>query len=511
MILNKQGKRMPGKILGIDISEHNISVVQIMSSLKGFQIISCFSTPIIENNLEKAIEELSSGIDLKSDRCLLTIPPSNIFFRNIETPFTDNKKIRQTLPFELETLAPFNVDSKIIDYIRTDEGSPSGLFTAAADRELIAAYIDLFKKTDIDPDVIDIRPLPAVTWLMDQEHTPDSGIYLDFEPGHTCLVLFQNKKIRLLRELSGILQGPETEETSDEDDNSSQPLEFEVSDSNLEKICRETARTVHSFCSGINSNFSIEKIFYGGSLSENAEISQAIGRFFEITSQKINVSRDSRLKIEPEVTGSYKPLLMDTALASAINENKKNKSFNFRRNEFAVKRRIFGPGKDIRKIAVLGTVLLILLFINTGMDYYNLSKKHSMYEESFNSKFDKKLPDKKAIKGSRARFATINQMISAAGQTDSQDLEGINTDQKVLDILEDIYLGINDYKVQVERITIESKEVKIFGNTDTYDTVTQLEIKLMSSDYFKKVEIINQELERDKSGIRFTLALERSE
>ncbi len=502
---------MPGKILGIDISEHNISAVQIMSSLKGFQVISCFSTPIIENNLEKAIEELSSGIDLKSDRCLLAIPPSNIFFRNIETPFTDSKKIRQTLPFELETLVPFTVDSKIIDYIRTEEGISSGLFTAAADRELIAGYIDLFKKTDAEPDVIDIRPLPVVTWLMDQVHTPDSGIYLDFEPEYTCLSVFQNKKILLLRELPGILQDAETGETSETDTENKQPVELKASAKNIETLCKEINRTIHSFSSAIKKGFSIEKIFYGGSLSDIADISQSLGIFFQITAQKINVSRDSRLKIEPEVTGSCKSLLMDTALAAAINENKKNKSLNFRRGEFAVKRRIFGPGKDIRKITVLGAILLVLLFINTGMDYYSLSKKHGMYEDSFNSKFDKRLPDKKTIRGARTRFATINQMINNSGTADSQDSEDIKPDQKILDILEDIYLRTENYSLQVDNITIDSKEIKIIGLTDTYNTVDQLKTKLMASDYYKEVEVVNPEQEKSGKGIKFTLILERSE
>ena len=77
---------MPGKILGIDISENNISAVQVVSGLKGYEAVSCFSTPVIDNNLEKAFVELSGHIDLKSDKCLITIPASNFSFRNINTP-----------------------------------------------------------------------------------------------------------------------------------------------------------------------------------------------------------------------------------------------------------------------------------------------------------------------------------------------------------------------------------------------------------------------------------------
>jgi len=98
---------MPGKILGIDISKSYVSAVQVISGLKGYQVISCFYEPVTDNNPLFALEKVAGRSDLKSDRYFISIPPSGISFRNIETPFKDAKKIRQTLPFEIESHVPF--------------------------------------------------------------------------------------------------------------------------------------------------------------------------------------------------------------------------------------------------------------------------------------------------------------------------------------------------------------------------------------------------------------------
>lgn len=65
---------MSGNILGLDINEDFISAVQVTSGLKGFQVISRATVMIDkDNNLDKALEELSQNMDMKSDTCIASI------------------------------------------------------------------------------------------------------------------------------------------------------------------------------------------------------------------------------------------------------------------------------------------------------------------------------------------------------------------------------------------------------------------------------------------------------
>ncbi len=499
---------MPGKILGIDISEHSISAVQVISGLKGYQMVSCFSTPITDNNLEKALEELSERFDLKSDKSLLTIPASNASFRNINTPFKDSKKIRQTIPFEIETLVPFAIDELIIDYIHTDAANPGSILTAAMNRDYIGKYIEQLKNAGIDPDIIDIRPAPAATWLLDQENTSANGIYLDLEPEHPCIVIFQNKKIVLIRELPCSFAGKAEEANPDENEHSlSEPIE-----SIINTICREADRTLYSYNSKIKNSFNIEKVFFGGRLSLHNSSSDILSNFFKAPAERINVSKDSRITMEAGISGIYKSSLMDNALAAAIREGKKNIGFNFRRGDLAVKRNLFGPGKEIKRIAYMVCAFLLILFINLGVDYHYISKKHALVEERFNKEFEKRIPEQRGAKGTKVRIQLVQQKLKNLQNPSAQVSDGTMSDQKVLDILKEISTRVDEkYDFDVNNMNIGNNDVTIAASTDNLDTVTKINSALKGSPLFRKTEVRNIKQSKNKDRTTFELKLVRTE
>ena len=116
---------MPGKILGLNISRDFISAVQVVSGLKGYEIIACCRVMITEDGLEKALESISGKMDLKSDTYLAVIPLEDTSIRNLRMPFSDPRKIKQTLSFEIETMSPFPVDDLILDFNIPDKSKKS--------------------------------------------------------------------------------------------------------------------------------------------------------------------------------------------------------------------------------------------------------------------------------------------------------------------------------------------------------------------------------------------------
>ena len=498
---------MPGKILGIDISEHNISAVQVISGLKGYQLLSCFSAPITDDNLEKSIEEWSKRFDIKCDKCILTIPPSNISFRNVNTPFKDAKKVRQTLPFEIETHVPFAVDKMVIDYNHISKNDPSSILTAAIDKEYIAGYIEKFGNFGVEPDIIDIRPVPAVNWLLEQEMTPDTGIYIDLEYKQSCIIVFRDKKIVLIRKLP--CSFPEVaDDTGSEEAIHPSPESLEIF---FDSIFRETRLTAHSFISQARDGFNFEKVFYGGSLSPYQDIPSILSTFFEAPSERINISRDTRLRMDRGISGVYEPALMDNALAASIGEGKKTSGFNLRRDEFTAKRKIFGPGKDMRITALLVILFFTFMLINNGMDYYYLNKKHAKAETHFIKEFDRKFPENKG-QNIKLKRLILRQKLQEAKNPSTDQSDDLKRDQRVLDILKDIFERIpENYPIDIKRMTITNRDVTIKGITDGYDTVDKIANILKPSSLFKNVEAANLKQEKDGNGFEFDLKIERAE
>ena len=109
---------MPEKVLGLDIREDSITALQLKSELKGYQITACARASIKEDGrLESALTELSGQMDLSSDLCFASIPARYASYRNLNMPFSESKKIKQTLGFEIETMLPYPVEDMVLDFV----------------------------------------------------------------------------------------------------------------------------------------------------------------------------------------------------------------------------------------------------------------------------------------------------------------------------------------------------------------------------------------------------------
>ena len=199
---------MPGKILGIDISEDSITAVQVTSGLKGYQITACGRISIEDDGgIEETLKSLSQQMDLKSDTSLISIPGEEISYRNLHMPFKEPKKIRQTLPFEIETVVPFPVEDLVVDFNISDQSDQSKIIAASVKKSSVSEYLAKLRTSGIDPDALDIRCVPTVSWLLHQEGIPDNGLFLEVGLKRNCIILYLKRRICLIR-ISYLNGGP---------------------------------------------------------------------------------------------------------------------------------------------------------------------------------------------------------------------------------------------------------------------------------------------------------------
>ena len=66
---------MPGKILGLDINEDAIIAVQVLSGLKGYQVMACAQAAMDKDGgVEETLKGLLEQMDLGSDTYFTAIP-----------------------------------------------------------------------------------------------------------------------------------------------------------------------------------------------------------------------------------------------------------------------------------------------------------------------------------------------------------------------------------------------------------------------------------------------------
>ncbi|MDZ7599448.1 MAG: hypothetical protein U5J82_14450 [Desulfobacterales bacterium] len=123
---------MSKTILGLDIRLDGVSAVLLKSGLKAPRVIG-FADAVLppaddpSQALGRALAEIGAKIDIAGCDCIAGLPDQLVSYRNITLPFTDERKIRQVLPFELEASLPFPVDQAVLDFYPVHSTNPARL------------------------------------------------------------------------------------------------------------------------------------------------------------------------------------------------------------------------------------------------------------------------------------------------------------------------------------------------------------------------------------------------
>jgi type II secretory pathway component PulL len=487
---------MPGKILGLDISGDSVSAVQVKSGLNRHEVTAC-ARVTIENGVDAALESLFQQINPKSDTYLLSIPGEQVSYRNLQMPFKDPKKIRQTLSFEIETMVPFPIEELVVDFALLDRGAHSEILAATVKKSLVGEYLQQLKPYGIDPEVLDIHSVPTLLWLIKQEDTPKNGLLVDIGGRKNTMIFYVNGRIALIRPFSfdGFASASEDEMPP--------PDQME---SALETLCGTIRNTVHAFSSQNDIDTAVERVSFTGRWALYPETGALLERFLEVPSAPVNVSQDKRVRMSADIFGVWRPALMDHALALTLREGKRVRGFNFRKGEFEVKKQVLGSTKELRKAAILLLVVLLFLGLDFGVDYHLLKKRYDVLDRKVTEVYRKTFPEVTRVQAPVQEMkARINEIKKSAFM-----MPGVRMDERVIDLLKDISERVpKSMDVHVGRMVVDPETVQVSGDTDNFNTVDSLKGTLEPSPYFTTVTITSANLDRKGKRVEFDLKLQR--
>ena len=499
---------MPGKILGLDITNHSITAVQVKSEFKGYQITACTRVMIDQNGgLDNALKGLFDQTDLKSDTCIASIPAEHVSFRNLQMPFKEPKKIRQTLPFEIETLVPFSIENLVVDFSIIDQSGQSEILAVSVKKDYISEYMGRMLNHGIDPEILDIRSVPIVSWLLRQQGTPDTGLFFEIDGKRNTMILYLKRQIALIRTFD--LDGdPVAQSISDSTDDEVPALTAGEIEIYLKSFCTKVQHTLHAFGWKSKGVINLEKIYFTGTVALYPETGEILSRFLDLPVEQVNLAGDKRIYMDGVVARAWNPALMDGALALAIREDhRKGRGFNFRKDEFEVKKHYLGFKKEIRKVMVFLLLILSFLAVDMGVDYYLMKKRYRILHERITEVFRQTFPDvKKIVDPVQQMRVNIDEIKRSAVL-----LPGIKPNQRVLEMLRDASRGISkSIDVRVTHLVIDPKTVRIRGETDSFNSVDNIKNSLESSEYFSVVTITSANLNRTGKRVQFELKLQQS-
>jgi Tfp pilus assembly PilM family ATPase len=502
---------MPEMVLGIDISPDTVKAILLAKKGSGGRI-SALTTENINNcgGIEPALKKIASDTDWSNITTSFSLPANSIMFRQVALPFSDDGKIRKTLPFELEPLIPNPADEIIADYLAAAGG---GLLVAVTTKKNIREWINLTGGTLGEVPVMDISPFPMFSLLAERKALAGCGILLDIGADSATALFYENTTIAGVRIFS--FGGNLITKTMAED--------FRLSEEEAEGIKvrgeyndagAKTVALCHRFCLELQNTLELMKLNKtlkgdpamitltgGGALF--IPLQKELKDCFPLLVETPDLCSLFQIEIADNLKNTYNPQIMNAALAGALGLSAGVRSFNFRQGEFKSRTAGIKIKEHLKKIAIVASVIVSLAIINQGLDYSLQARRLDNIKKDISFLFKKYYPEASAmvdpLQQLKTKLAENRKTFGAANA---------GADVTVLDLVKDISGLIPPSAfIMITNFSYEGEVVLVKGEAKNIDAVTAAKNELLKSRYFKEVSITSTALAKQGDKVDFDLRI----
>jgi general secretion pathway protein L len=482
---------MSRKVLGIDIRNHTVTAVLLNSSLREHRVDDFIHLPYSgpddpERSLSAALETLTEKMDLSGSDYAVSIPANQFIFRNLQIPFSNSKKIRMVLPFELEPTLPYAVEDLVIDFHPLN-GAPAGeqteLIAAAIEKNQLSPYIEALASIKVDPEKLTLGGLPTALCLANQADPEEDQLFIEIDDTYATLFVLAGGRLQLIRSFPLPPTGP----------------------SKAPQLCAQIQQTLAAFQESSGLNFQpVELVVSGIGLNET-EMAATLSGILDMPAKAASIADHLGIPVESDTQSPWVPARMDNALALALMEVEGYAGLNFHKGQFAAQKFLARHKRPLIKAGILAAAVLALLFFNLMMEAYTLNKRLGGINSQMTQVFKATFPEVKTIRYpyqemlAKMRQAKKNAAFEAEAGPHIRRIDILNS------ISEQIPESIT---VNLNRLVIQPDNVLISGTTDTYDSVDGIKSRLEQIQHFKKVTIGSANIDRSGNEVRFMLKAE---
>ena len=506
---------MPEMILGLDIGTETVKAV--LASPRSRTDVRILAHEVVRfdetGDLEAVLKKIAGAMLSQTSSkvaCMVSLPPSDIMFRQIHLPFRDESRIKKTLPFELEPLLPMPVEEVLADYVPLPG---EGLLAAVCNRERIRKIIDLVEAHLGDVSVIDISAAVLALPLLENKSAGGAGILLDVGASSAVAVFYEDNAIIQIRSFAfggdtisralaedahcGLPEAEKMKISAAFGDNSVRAGEA------CRKFCVELANTAEFLKLNETLYGAIEQVTVtgGGALFKPLmdELTNTFGRSVEF----LDFCRFGQSPVDEKVCGRYSPLIMNTALAVVRRAHASRKSFNFRQGEFAP-RNILGDFRSQWKwAAAVGCIIAVLAAADVVLGYHLQSRQLSDLKSRISVIFKKYNPQGNPLVDPAGQLKT--KLASDKKMYGLEEGSGIPVIEMIRDLSS---LIAPDLQIVVTHYHYENHSILLKGEAKKIDDVTAVKNALLKSNYIKNVTVGSTSLGKEGAKVDFDLKLE---
>jgi Tfp pilus assembly PilM family ATPase len=504
---------MPQTVLGLDIGQSTIKAVLFTrKGLIGGRIFAAQTVDIKDcGGIERALKKLAENKSFHNTPCCVSLPLVDVMFRQVSLPFSDDNKIRKTLPLELEPLIPFAVNEIVTDYLKVHS---NGLLVAAATKKAIQDWITLIESNLGEVSVIDISSAALTSVILEKKDAKACGVLLDIGASSSTAVFYENGIIIQLRSLA--IGGNQITAALAAD------MSMETSQAELTKINAiysatgaKVADLFHRFCLELKNTIEFMKlnnilqneltqITLTGGGCMFPPLKKELENYFALPVEILDLARSKQIEIEGNLQGKYQPQIMNTALATAMRVFSSKTSFNYRQGEFAAKNVRIKFREQLRWAAVVAGIIFFLAAVNQVLDYGIQTQHQNNIKKQISQIFKKNFPEAQAMVDPVQQLRT-----KLAENKKTFGLYESVRDVPVIDLLKEISSSISTSRdIVITDFSYENASILIKGQAKNIDDVSAIKNELAKSRYFKDVAMGSTSLSKQGNKVDFDLRIE---
>lgn len=544
--------------VGLDLGNQSLTRVRLKSSFRSVEVLDCKSVPIPQDDRpypERLAEALSrlDGHSSPSDLVATALPGDVITVRTLQLPFSDNKRIQQTVGFELESQIPFSLDDVVFDYMRLMR-SPQGsrLLVAVCRIEQMQRWLDAFRAGGLDPRLVgadclaysslaDYLPRPAaVTESSEPEIAPgedeepqadaesNGGRVALLDIGHrlTSVCVLGPEGVEFGRTLSGggadatrrLAQafGVDVEEAEAGKRRGVfiETAELPAHDQEAAKISgalrastdilvRELRQTLTSHRTLARSP--VDKIWLCGGGANVRNLDAYLADALQLEVERLRPEHLALEGIEKlahaEAGSGSAGWVKALGLALHAHQGGRRGWLNLRRGPFAFKGDFTAwRGKLLQVVAAL-LVLGLLAVGNALVHYFSLRST----EKSLDARIRE---TSQAILGKS--YDNVDKALAIIDEKISMEELSLPR-STALDSLQDVHARIpEELTVRLKDVNISPTRIRIEGFTDTFDSVEKIKAALEKNECYTEVRTGKTRKTRDDDEVEFELTIASS-
>ena len=173
---------MPKSVLGINMGNHSIKVVELTRRGNSFVVQNLLTAPTKEaivsgemiqpDVVAATLKEMLQTAGVRTKEAVIAVGgQSGVIVRVTELPKMSRKELMKAIPLEIERHLPFQSGGVVQDYVllkepeEVAEGEQIPILFAAARADLVDAYLVAVQQAGLSPIAVEVEPLAAARAL----------------------------------------------------------------------------------------------------------------------------------------------------------------------------------------------------------------------------------------------------------------------------------------------------------------------------------------------------------